>query len=699
MTRWAADMSGKPVGDRSAELRLACGNYDVFAQVDYVSSQVCKVPQVFYLETLLSYLPHACFVLNTRPTDTWLSSVRSWRSKVDHNDNRSSLMTRLIGACPIHPKNETGLGDWYDMHKLRASLALRSANCGLEFNIEDGIGPTTHLDRFFKINSSKECLSTYARKTVYMNTSQTPPPSAATQADVESDEGILIFTLANQEFVHILRNFLLHMRANLPLVAFEAHAADNATMPACDQIVRLPATCVYSPFSAQLLNPMSYCADSPADYRCYYSSTFYRYKTQLLLTVLSRARSAVIMLDATALVTSTTCLREWIQYPEDIVISASFGSPAWFAARFRIVPNTGAVLVRVRARNVWERMLQLQLNQTDGMQSQQPRLCRTFEDGGFKWSVEGPRFGQVANITVDRAPLLARFLDPERWPRSVNSSTSNTCLYHPFTHSNRVERFARDGWWYLSDQSMRPPPPATAVPLARLATAVPTNESAFMHAAALLSTREHGHLAPPGRSGNSRYYKHVFNLLLEHGMSASDGVPQSVVDIGSGAPPFLEHISFLPDRTILAPFFRMYDSSAYNSTEEQMYVAPPGIYQITTDFLDWAPARHWGIALCMQTLEHVPSPGAFLAKLRQISDITIISVPYRWQDYKKVEHLHHNISEETVHAWVKQDRRLDSYVEPFEVTQSVITEADSRKTSTRTPARIVLVFFNTLRTP
>ena len=147
-------MAGRPAGDSSASLRSACGNYDVFAQVDYEPDHTCIFPQVFHLHTLMSYLPHACFILNTRPTNNWLRSVREW----------PGMMDRLTGACPIHPRNETGLGKWYDEHKERASLALRSAQCAGEFNIEDGVGLTTHLDRFFKLNSSNTCLAKYGNK-------------------------------------------------------------------------------------------------------------------------------------------------------------------------------------------------------------------------------------------------------------------------------------------------------------------------------------------------------------------------------------------------------------------------------------------------------------------------------------------------------------------------------------------------------
>ena len=115
-------------------------------------------------------------------------------------------------------------------------------------------------------------------------------------------------------------------------------------------------------------------------------------------------------------------------------------------------------------------------------------------------------------------------------------------------------------------------------------------------AAMLLSPSGRGVLAPPGRP-SLRYYEHVFYSLLQHGMT-TNGTPRSVVDVGSSAPPFLEHIEFLPDRTILAPFFRDYNSfNGYNSTEEQTYAAPLGIEQITEDFAEWIPTKRWGMSM------------------------------------------------------------------------------------------------------
>ena len=187
--KWVTEMSGSSTRDGSAALRSACGDYDVFAQMDYEPDGTCLFPQMYFLQTLLRYLPSACFILNTRPTEHWLASVRNWKT------GRNNMLSRLTSACPINPRNATGLGEWYERFKARASLALRaSTRCGLEFvchpegsnpsrgpqagllptraspaclgqDLEDGVGPTSHLDQFFALNSSTTCLGIHTHET------------------------------------------------------------------------------------------------------------------------------------------------------------------------------------------------------------------------------------------------------------------------------------------------------------------------------------------------------------------------------------------------------------------------------------------------------------------------------------------------------------------------------------------------------
>ena len=165
MLRWVADISGTNGTDAVNALKRQCGNFNAFAQVDYEPMGSCIFPQVSYLATLIRYLPDACFVLNTRPTSHWLASVSAW----------NNMMSRLTSYCPIYPRNEEGLGRWYDDIKFRASRALQKAKCSVEFDIEDNVGLTNHLDRFFKLNSSDSCLGVLSHQTKRAPWPDAPP--------------------------------------------------------------------------------------------------------------------------------------------------------------------------------------------------------------------------------------------------------------------------------------------------------------------------------------------------------------------------------------------------------------------------------------------------------------------------------------------------------------------------------------------
>jgi hypothetical protein len=58
----------------------------------------------------------------------------------------------------------------------------------------------------------------------------------------------------------------------------------------------------------------------------------------------------------------------------------------------------------------------------------------------------------------------------------------------------------------------------------------------------------------------------------------------------------------------------------------------PGVHSYVADFLTWQPPQHMTVVTCLQVLEHLPNEAVyeFGAKLRAISDHTIVSVPYMW---------------------------------------------------------------------
>jgi len=118
----------------------------VHTQVDDFESSACMAPQVAHLETLIEFLPRACFVLNYRPVAAWLRSATSSdvlappRTRHGRKPVRiGSLYDVIQSQCPVWPRNATGMTEWYAGHYARARLALAASDhqCFAAVNIED----------------------------------------------------------------------------------------------------------------------------------------------------------------------------------------------------------------------------------------------------------------------------------------------------------------------------------------------------------------------------------------------------------------------------------------------------------------------------------------------------------------------------------------------------------------------------------
>ena len=90
-----------------------CGNFDVWAQMDREGDHggLCYFPQIEALEELHQYYPTATLILNLRPLDKWVSSVKRW----------GTMHSRLVD-CDItgFPRgmgySEEDLSAWYKSH-------------------------------------------------------------------------------------------------------------------------------------------------------------------------------------------------------------------------------------------------------------------------------------------------------------------------------------------------------------------------------------------------------------------------------------------------------------------------------------------------------------------------------------------------------------------------------------------------------
>ena len=153
----------------------------------------------------------------------------------------------------------------------------------------------------------------------------------------------------------------------------------------------------------------------------------------------------------------------------------------------------------------------------------------------------------------------------------------------------------------------------------------------------------------------------VFDAVLRYSANAA-----TLADIGSGAPPFIRLLDWLPSRVIVAPYFVADQGDESNSSHILKAAAAAaarprgvsfpfdGISIITSPFQRTPKDLNFDMVLCLGVLEHVDKPKEFFRKLLHTARQTlIVSVPYLWPPcgQKGCGHLTDNIDEEVVRDW------------------------------------------------
>ena len=77
--------------------------------------------------------------------------------------------------------------------------------------------------------------------------------------------------------------------------------------------------------------------------------------------------------------------------------------------------------------------------------------------------------------------------------------------------------------------------------------------------------------------------------------------------------------------------------------------------------MTYAPPGTFDLVLCLQVLEHLECPDAFVEKLVGTGRIIVISVPYRWPEGRSKYHVQDPIDENKLLAWTKK-RWIDQVV-------------------------------------
>ena len=111
---------------------------------------------------------------------------------------------------------------------------------------------------------------------------------------------------------------------------------------------------------------------------------------------------------------------------------------------------------------------------------------------------------------------------------------------------------------------------------------------------------------------------------------------RTVLDVGSRRSPVLEQLPTSKERVTL-------DRLAVRS--------PAGIRHIVADFMTWQPDKRYDLVLCLQVLEHLDDPAAFLYKLFATGNDVIVSVPYRWKKGACKYHVQDPVTLSKVVGW------------------------------------------------
>lgn len=159
-----------------------------------------------------------------------------------------------------------------------------------------------------------------------------------------------------------------------------------------------------------------------------------------------------------------------------------------------------------------------------------------------------------------------------------------------------------------------------------------------------LSNTPIGSLGPKNTNRlHYRYYDSLFYTAIQFGSEA-----KSTIEVGCASDPFLKYLTWVPKRTCVAPYFTSYgDGKGKESVQGS-------IQSVKANFMEYElpDNEKFDLLICSQVVEHVGDSKAFVQKLINSAETSIISVPYKWNDCgKQCNHKSDKISYDTILEW------------------------------------------------
>jgi len=142
---------------------------------------------------------------------------------------------------------------------------------------------------------------------------------------------------------------------------------------------------------------------------------------------------------------------------------------------------------------------------------------------------------------------------------------------------------------------------------------------------------------------------------------------KSVLEVGCVSDPFARHLSWIPDRACVAPYYAGYKNiRATTSGGGGDNAENQTVRMVVGDFYKWKPDRPYDLVVCGQVVEHVKDPAKFVRKLVESAGVAaIVSVPYKWSQAstsKGAHHVSHDIDEAVMTKWATPHRPLATAV-------------------------------------
>lgn len=133
-----------------------------------------------------------------------------------------------------------------------------------------------------------------------------------------------------------------------------------------------------------------------------------------------------------------------------------------------------------------------------------------------------------------------------------------------------------------------------------------------------------------------KYYKQALQLARIYANRGG-----TMLDVGTGHAEYLQHYDWFSQITSIDP---------------ELNEPPVGAnFHYQEDFMQ-AETLHYDLVLCLQVIEHVSDPAAFLQKLLGSGDTVILSFPLNWPAGKTVGHVNDPITVADVHKWADGDK-------------------------------------------